>query len=229
MKSLLFSRHSSDSPIPSSTGSPASADSCRPEALATSKPAATPPQQRAGRSGRSSPRFTTKHALSKPDVSVVAKSASSSSSDVDVAMSRRGRPKRDSSTTPSLSNLTEASATVTPTGPLQIPKHANREAKRGQPTHRRRYPRHVHSTESMHPSLAALLALTDIPRHKRRLRSPDRPLIIDDTIVDDHQVSEKELSLTLGRGGPLDLLLSPPQDVADDVDHVGRLHTLPGR
>ncbi|KAF4506324.1 hypothetical protein G6O67_006421 [Ophiocordyceps sinensis] len=134
-------------------------------------------------------------------------------------MSRRGRPKRDSSSTPSLSNPTEASATVTPASPVQIPKHGSRDAKRCQPTHRRRYPRQVHSTESMHPSLAALLAVTDIPRQRRRLHSPVRPLIIDDIVDDDH-VSGKELSLPLGRGGPLDLLLSPPEDLGDDVVSV---------
>lgn len=222
MKSLFFSslpRAPSDAPVSLSTCSPVPAISCRSakslavEILTDSEPAAGPPQRRPGRGGKSSPRSAKPGPL-KPDVNVAARLSSSSSSDADGAMARRGRPGRDSSGSPSLSNPTQAS-----TSPLQIPQHPDREARRCQPTHRRRYPRHVHSTESMHPSLAALLAVTDIPRPKRRLRSQEQPPIIDD-IMDHHQVSEKELSLPLSRAGPLDLLLSPPELVANDVDSV---------
>lgn len=150
-------------------------------------------------------------------------SSSLASSEFDVAMVKRGRAKRASdSLSPSSppSTTTSLCRPTTPTSPVQIPKHANRDSahtvKRPAATHhRRRHPRHhAHDPESLSPSLAALLAVTDIPRQTRRRRKSDKPLTVDEIVGDQH-VSEKELSLTLSRG-PMDVLLSPPDDLADD-------------
>lgn len=68
--------------------------------------------------------------------------------------------------------------------------------------------------------MAALLAVTDIPRQRSqrtRLRS-SKALPVDEAI-DDEQVSEKELGWTFSRSssrGPMDILLSPPLECADD-------------
>lgn len=108
---------------------------------------------------------------------MAAPDAGSSSSDVDGATSRRPRPKLCDRPSPA----------------VQIPKRS---------TPRR--PRHVGSTDAMHPSLAALLAVTDIPRPRPRRR----------TLVVDQGVSEKDLALALVRPGPLDVLLESPADDA---------------
>ncbi|POR33111.1 Uncharacterized protein TPAR_06690 [Tolypocladium paradoxum] len=187
---------------------------------------------------------TPKHAPCKPDDAAVTvtvtpiRSASSStcsssaasvvssatSSEFHAAMAKRGRAKREASSSPSSpsppgTTTTSLCRPATPTSPVQIPvKHSSRETAHGavkrHAAHRRRHPRDMHSPESLSPSLAALLAGTDIPRRTRRRRRSDKPLTVDEIVSDQH-VSEKDLSLTLGRG-PMDLLLSPPEDLADD-------------
>lgn len=106
----------------------------------------------------------------------------------------------------------------TPTSPVQIPKsskgHAAHPPKRHSTHHRR--PRHPHAADDLPPSLASLLASTDIPRQRsqRRKKRSSNPLTVDD-IIDGQQLSEKEISLTLSRG-PMFVLLSPPEEFADD-------------
>ncbi|KEY69035.1 hypothetical protein S7711_03334 [Stachybotrys chartarum IBT 7711] len=108
----------------------------------------------------------------------------------------------------------------TPTSPVQIPKNSNRETAHPQKrhaTHRRRAPREVHTPDSISPTVAALLAVTDIPRprrsHRRKRQQEGVVLTLDDIINGSH-ISEKELSLSLTRG-PLDVLLTPPEDFDD--------------
>ncbi|KAH8178583.1 hypothetical protein LIA77_00102 [Sarocladium implicatum] len=109
----------------------------------------------------------------------------------------------------------------TPTSPVQIPKASKRNhvhASRPQ-THGRRRAKDVHTPNSISPSMAALLAVTDIPRSRRGSRrsrkpSPDKPLTVED-IFDERQVSEKELSWSLSRG-TLDMLLTPPEHLVED-------------
>ncbi|KHN97598.1 uncharacterized protein MAM_04613 [Metarhizium album ARSEF 1941] len=145
----------------------------------------------------------------------------SASSDIHVAMSVRTACNWKASITlppPSPPGATTGlSRPTTPTSPVQIPKRSHRDARHHvklETSHRRRHPRNGHTRESMSPSVAALLAVTDIPRPPRRRRGADSPLTVDE-IVDDQHVSEKELSLSLSRG-PMDLLLSPPEDSMDD-------------
>jgi hypothetical protein len=109
---------------------------------------------------------------------------------------------------------------TTPTSPVQIPnKHTNRtsgHSQRHHSLHRRKLPSDVQMPVSIAPSVAALLAVTDIPRQRRsrrpRLHS-EEALTVDD-IIDQQQIAEKELSWSLTRS-PLDVLLSPPEDLDD--------------
>ena len=108
----------------------------------------------------------------------------------------------------------------TPTSPVQIPtrntKHDSIHAQKHHGTHRRKLPKEVHTPDSIAPSVAALLAVTDIPRQRRSQRRKlrgDAPLTMED-IIDEQQISEKELSWSLTRN-PLDVLLSPPEDLDD--------------
>lgn len=106
----------------------------------------------------------------------------------------------------------------TPSTPVKIPKNSLRQTQKrhGHPTSRGRKPSNVRSSEDISPSMAALLAVTDIPRPRsqRRKRRSAEVLTVDD-VVDGQHVSEKELSWTLSRG-PMDVLLSPPEEFADD-------------
>ena len=104
---------------------------------------------------------------------------------------------------------------TTPTSPVQIPKSSNRQTAHPQ----KRHSTHRHRSmqkDDLPPTLASLLASTDIPRQRsqRRKRRMDKPLTVDD-IIDGQQISEKEISLTLSQG-PMNVLLSPPEEFADD-------------
>ncbi|KXJ94659.1 hypothetical protein Micbo1qcDRAFT_202486 [Microdochium bolleyi] len=99
--------------------------------------------------------------------------------------------------------------------------------------------REVHSQDAISPSMAALLAITAIPPPSRRstirqkhVKPGDVVRMTVDSIVPRSQVSEKELSRELddavdppllfsSYGGfsrsPLDILLSPPEDLEEDV------------
>ncbi|QLI69227.1 uncharacterized protein G6M90_00g056390 [Metarhizium brunneum] len=148
-------------------------------------------------------------------------STSSASSDFDAAMSIRTAVNWEASITlpPSSSpgTTTGLRRPTTPTSPVQIPKRSHRDARHHvklETSHHRRTPKNFHTPDSISPSVAALLAVTDIPRPQRRRRKADSPLTVDE-IVNDQHVSEKELSLSLSRR-PMDLLLSPPEDLMDD-------------
>ncbi|KAI9148025.1 hypothetical protein HJFPF1_11846 [Paramyrothecium foliicola] len=105
----------------------------------------------------------------------------------------------------------------TPTSPVQIPtKRDSSHPQMHHSAYRRKQPKDAHTPESIAPSVAALLAVTDIPRQRRsqrrKLRS-DEPLTVED-IIDQQQIAEKELSWSLTKS-PLDVLLSPPEDLDD--------------
>lgn len=108
---------------------------------------------------------------------------------------------------------------TTTSRPVQIPQHAHRDSAHSQ---KRRAGRHRrpqrHDPDSISPSLAALLALTDIPPPpcpRRTRRRSSRPLTVED-VIQRQQESEKELSWTLGKS-PMAVLLSPPEDLAEDL------------
>ncbi|KAG6033609.1 hypothetical protein E4U41_006861 [Claviceps citrina] len=131
------------------------------------------------------------------------------SSNFHEAMSMRNKAKRQAMD----------SCLNTPTTPVQIPKKSHHEnahhAKKGNPRHfSRRHYKNGHSPDAISPSVAALLAITDIPRPRWTRRCADRNRSADAVMSDQH-VSEKALSLSLHRR-PLDLLLSPPEDLMDD-------------
>ncbi|KAM0264891.1 hypothetical protein ACHAQJ_000407 [Trichoderma viride] len=115
---------------------------------------------------------------------------------------------------------------TTPTGPVQIPKinGRNKHFDAAHPVRRhnnprRKVPNHGRSLEPLSPSVAALLAVTDIPRPRRtqrKTRGADRLLTVDAIIADERSLSEKEFSWSLSRGSPMDVLMSPPDSLDDD-------------
>lgn len=126
---------------------------------------------------------------------------------------------------------------ATPTSPVVIPKRGSRDTtpkkrpevrterhytgrKHAQAGQSERRARDTHSHDAISPSVAALLAMTAIPPPKSinnslRKSSRAQQRLTVDSILQDSSVSEKELSMSLGRG-PLDFLLSPPDEVDDD-------------
>ncbi|KAM5353865.1 hypothetical protein ACJ41O_000515 [Fusarium nematophilum] len=137
-------------------------------------------------------------------------------------MGKRKERRETSSLSPSSPPTTTTSLTTrptTPTSPVKIPTTNNSHPQKRHTSQRRR-PRDSRSSETLSPSLAALLAVTDIPRHKqlqRRRRRSEKSLTVEEVI--ECQGSEKELSWSLSRN-PLDMLLSPPQEATDDDDSV---------
>ncbi|KAH8599949.1 hypothetical protein B0O99DRAFT_468623, partial [Bisporella sp. PMI_857] len=77
----------------------------------------------------------------------------------------------------------------------------------------------VHSPDAIPPSVAALLAITNIPPHKvntsERKRSGAGQKLTVDAMLEHTKVSEKELSVFPGRN-PMDLLLTPPDELDQD-------------
>ncbi|KAJ6780694.1 hypothetical protein PWT90_10072 [Aphanocladium album] len=148
----------------------------------------------------------------------------------------RGERRSPASTTSSpashnthTSTKTSQSKTSNSTSsPVQIPRQSSRTGTNRDKHHasqRRRTARDVHSPDAVSPSVAALLAMTDIPRHRTSSSSSvrqkrgktDRPLTVKDIVQHQH-VSEKELSISLTSSSPLDVLLSPPDDVPTEDD-----------
>jgi hypothetical protein len=135
------------------------------------------------------------------------------------------------------SNSDAGSRPSTPTSPVVIPTRANRDPaqhqrpevraerhqsgrKQSQARASERRARAVHSPDSIPPSVAALLAITAIPP-PRSSNGPQRPSgaqqrLTVDSILKNTAVSEKEFSMSLGKG-PLDFLLSPPDDIDEDT------------
>ncbi|KAF4980948.1 hypothetical protein FDECE_17778 [Fusarium decemcellulare] len=143
-------------------------------------------------------------------------------------MGKRKDRRETSSLSPSSPPTTTTSLTTrptTPTSPVKIPtanNHAHRHVFHHQKRHtsQRRRPRDSRSSDSLSPSLAALLAVTDIPRPRQlqRRRRSDKSLTVEE-VIECQQSSEKELSWSFSRS-PLDMLLSPPQEATDDDDSV---------
>jgi len=129
----------------------------------------------------------------------------------------------------------DTSRPTTPSSPVVIPTRGQRDSTQQKTTESRtaRRPRNgripsdkseqrrraVHSPNDIPPSVAALLAITNIPPPKHnnsgRRRSGALPRLTVDLIMDQANVSEKEFSLSLGRS-PMDLLLSPPDELDQD-------------
>lgn len=85
----------------------------------------------------------------------------------------------------------------------------------------RRAERHTtHSPDAIPPAVAALLAITSIPRlnNSVRRKSGAGNRLTVDSILERTDISEKDLSMSLGRS-PLDFLLSSPDEM--DEDPVG--------
>ncbi|KAG5926661.1 hypothetical protein E4U53_003034 [Claviceps sorghi] len=167
--------------------------------------------------------------------------SSTSSSDFHAAMSMRNKSKRQAAASLSAMNSKPLpssttvergrSLTLTPAVPLQIPKRSHRDS--AHPSNKadrhhlsRRQHKHVHSPDAISPSVAALLAITDIPRphrthrtrrlaHRNASAAAAAAAAAADEAMSDQDVSEKAFSLSLNRR-PLDLLLSPPEDLLDD-------------
>lgn len=140
-------------------------------------------------------------------------------------------PSPPRSPSPSPSNDTRS---TTPTSPVRIPtKCKTNTAHSKQHRNHRHYeerrqrsssPRWTnnYSPDAIPPSVAALLAVTAIPPQRRSTRQrsttkeQERPMTVK-SILQGHE-SEKELSLKFSKG-PLDVLLSPPEDL-EDVDDL---------
>lgn len=124
---------------------------------------------------------------------------------------------------------------TTPTSPVRIPTKSKKNTAYPRPQrdhrhhderrHRSSSPRSkdVHTPESMPASVAALLAVTTIPHprrstRQRSLKAHEKPMTVESILHG--QTSEKELSLNFIKG-PLDVLLSPPEDLEDDDLSIG--------
>lgn len=146
---------------------------------------------------------------------------------------RKSPPKREK--TPANATLTSKtkattaeaenlSRPTTPSSPVIIPfpRGSHDGSQRTQvPKGRRnngRKPR-TDSPETISPSVAALLAVTKIPTQKQsrslRKRAGSGQRLTVDAILKHADVSEKELSMSLGRS-PLDYLLSSPEELQDE-------------
>ncbi|TQV94634.1 hypothetical protein V2A60_005657 [Cordyceps javanica] len=136
----------------------------------------------------------------------------------------KGRGERRPSATKTLDSLRQPQTkqSTSTSSPVQIPRQSSRTGTNRDKHHasqRRRTARDVHSPDAVSPSVAALLAMTDIPRHRQSLRQkrkPEQSLTVQDIVHNQH-VSEKELSLSL-TGSPLDVLLSPPEHLPIEDD-----------
>lgn len=135
--------------------------------------------------------------------------------------------------TPNSMAPTTTTRPANPTSPVQIPIKSKRDdyhtsAPRNHRNHddrRRRSSsprwRNLHSPDAIPPSVAALLAVTSIPplksqRSQRQHSARDtKERMTVGSILEQSQESEKELSLNFIQG-PMDVLLSPPEDLETD-------------
>ncbi|KJZ69522.1 hypothetical protein HIM_11084 [Hirsutella minnesotensis 3608] len=201
-------------PTPTSTRS-RSSNSADPATVASSTASLRDSKNGNKSSGGNSDSRTSRHAQSKPDITLTAKPfryAADSSSQVHLATSRRCRVKSNASSilppwNPP-STTTELCRSTTPTSPAWNGK--GETAYQVKLQHATRHPGDTHLLESTSLSLAALLAVTNIPLQiwRRRRRRTNKPLS-----VDTEQRVSKELSLRM------ELLLSPPGNLQDG-DHV---------
>ncbi|KAK7742025.1 hypothetical protein SLS53_004611 [Cytospora paraplurivora] len=135
--------------------------------------------------------------------------------------------------TPNSMTPTTTTRPANPTSPVQIPIKSKRDnyhssAPRNHRIHddrRRRSSsprwRDLHSPDAIPPSVAALLAVTSIPplkcqrsQRQRSARDTEKRMTVG-SILEQSQESEKELSLNFIQG-PMDVLLSPPEDLETD-------------
>ncbi|CCF34755.1 hypothetical protein CH063_06681 [Colletotrichum higginsianum] len=159
------------------------------------------------------------------NVSVTVTPIPTTSTTTSATMAKRKDARRETTKlAPSSPPRTTTSVTTrptTPTTPVQIPSKARSNPSHGSHRHAQRKPlrpRDVHSPDAVPPAMLALLAVTDIPRPRRTLRqrfSRDQHMTLE-AVIERQQVCEKELSLTFGSKSPMDLLLSPPDDLTDD-------------
>jgi len=161
------------------------------------------------------------------------------------SQSKKPKPQNGTSSTergngpPPNQNMKETSATntetlsrpTTPSSPVIIPIRGSRDASQSQRTesrsgrhNERKQPgrsnrRAVHSPDAIPPSVAALLAITNIPpqrfNNSVRKRSGAAPRLTVESIMDHRDVSEKEFSMALGKS-PMDVLLTPPDELDQD-------------
>lgn len=127
---------------------------------------------------------------------------------------------------------------MTATSPVRIPgSKTQRSEKRYHDGHKHHHGRgrqspvqrcSGHNPNAISPSVAALLAITNIPRVRvsrnqalagRLTAQPREECMTVDAIIQRVQRNEKEMSLTLSRS-PLDVLLSSPDDGMDDSDSL---------
>ncbi|KAF1732104.1 hypothetical protein CRV24_008297 [Beauveria bassiana] len=135
----------------------------------------------------------------------------------------KGRGERRSSITKTVDSSRQIKIPTSTSSPVQIPRQSSRTGTNRDKHHAsqrsKRTARDVHSPDAVSPSVAALLAMTDIPRHRqpvRQKRKFEKSLTVQDIVQNQH-VSEKELSFSL-TGSPLDLLLSPPDELPTEDD-----------
>ncbi|KAM3431183.1 hypothetical protein MY4824_007287 [Beauveria thailandica] len=135
----------------------------------------------------------------------------------------KGLGERRSSTTKTVDSSRQTKTPTSASSPVQIPRQSSRTGTNRDKHHAsqrtKRTARDVHSPDAVSPSVAALLAMTDIPRHRQSVRQKrkfEKSLTVQDIVQNQH-VSEKELSFSL-MGSPLDLLLSPPDELPTDDD-----------
>ncbi|CEJ93295.1 hypothetical protein VHEMI08894 [[Torrubiella] hemipterigena] len=154
-----------------------------------------------------------------PSTSRTSFSTSSDDSDDAASMSkgRSGSRRLAPSSPPSSTTVLTRSSTPT-SSPVQIPRQQGRDGShslsRHSSTHHRKPSKKSHRQHAISPSVAALLAVTDIPRPRQASkRSRQAALTVNDII--DQQVSEKELSWNMNKS-PLDVLLTPPEDLHGD-------------
>lgn len=138
-------------------------------------------------------------------------------------MSKGRGERRSSIATKTADSLRQTKTSTSTSSPVQIPRQSSRTGSNRDKHHasqRRRTAKDVHSPDAVSPSVAALLAMTDIPRQRQSIRQKhgaQRPMTVQD-IVRDQQVSEKHLSLSLTGGSPLEVLLSPPDTSPTEDD-----------
>ncbi|EPE29564.1 hypothetical protein GLAREA_00724 [Glarea lozoyensis ATCC 20868] len=150
---------------------------------------------------------------------------------------RPSPPKRATSSTMSVTTTATTTSVATDTGsrpttpssPVVIPFRGQHDEprQRSQVRNERQRRSHargqrtIHSPDAISPSVAALLAITQIPTGPRyhtthRARPTAGQRLTVDAILQHTGVSEKEYSISLGRS-PLDLLLSPQDELEDDL------------
>ncbi|KAI3337375.1 hypothetical protein HD806DRAFT_37207 [Xylariaceae sp. AK1471] len=160
--------------------------------------------------------------------------------------SRSDSLSHQSNNPPSTAMATTTARPITPSSAVQIPikrKHTARQTTdvRRERSSSARRARDVHSPDAIPPSVAALLAITNIPPPSRRrsIRQKEKkdPRMTVDSIVPRSRVSEKDLSqelrldlnedlsLSSFERSPLDFLLTPPDELEEEE---ASLHTDSG-